>query len=686
MKKKERKIPNVQLPKNALKRINLGQSFAEYDKLLYREGIFVTTPAMEAALDPTRSKCFFVGRRGTGKTAFTFYLRKASKWAFLLAPELNAPWGLQIDTNSYKDTRQRPFKSLVSSFKRALVDQVLSEWTRNGMVGFSNFPTDLMRERNFIETSDFDQRLRLFLDDSISYLSSQNEREWKKQINRSKIVAQHCDEIGAKHKLQAILMIDQIDEGWDGSDTAVIFLMALMHSCVEISSSMNCVRPLLFLRENIFERVRQLDNEFSRLETCVVSLDWTKELLLQLIERRLNSPFNTKLALGGATWDYFFENAAEKSSRDLVFEYCQERPRDILVFCSFAIENAQSHLQQKVLLQDLQEARRSFSDSRLKDLGDEYAENFPNISLVLTKFYGLGKEYTLSGITAFIKKLLVDASIPQHCREWIYSYTSPERFIELFYNIGFFGVKDEKGVDFRSMGVKSSNPIRITRTTHAVVHTSYVDALNLQDLVIGSLDEHISLRDQGLIVDLPQALNLGEYNDRVQSVLDKLDSTEKGTKSATAFEDIVGDTIRLCFFRGLSNLEAKSRNLRGIVIRDWIAANVASQGFWEIIRQRYKAVQIVWECKNYENLAADDFHQASYYMSDATGRFVIIVFRGERKRNYDEHIKRIFSESKGIVLLLSEKDLRVFLRQALSGKDREAHIQQAYDRTIRTIS
>ena len=62
-------------------------------------------------------------------------------------------------------------------------------------------------------------------------------------------------------------------DSWDGSDKAVIILMALMHACVELAASVVCVRPLLFLRENIFERVRQIDNEFARLEmTCCEQL------------------------------------------------------------------------------------------------------------------------------------------------------------------------------------------------------------------------------------------------------------------------------------------------------------------------------------------------------------------------------------------------------------------------------
>ncbi len=45
------------------------------------------------------------------------------------------------------------------------------------------------------------------------------------------------------------LLIDRIDESWDGSDKSVILLMALMHSCVELSATSNFLRPLIFLRE-----------------------------------------------------------------------------------------------------------------------------------------------------------------------------------------------------------------------------------------------------------------------------------------------------------------------------------------------------------------------------------------------------------------------------------------------------
>src|SRR5438067_2225851 len=83
--------PQISLPRDALHKIDIGQSFAEYDPVLFKPGVFVRTPALEAALDANRAKCFFVGRRGTGKTAITYYLSSRNKLAVQLYPRVFEP-------------------------------------------------------------------------------------------------------------------------------------------------------------------------------------------------------------------------------------------------------------------------------------------------------------------------------------------------------------------------------------------------------------------------------------------------------------------------------------------------------------------------------------------------------------------------------------------------------------------
>ena len=99
---------------------------------------------------------------------------------------------------------------------------------------------------------------------------------------------------------------------------------------------------------------------------------------------------------------------------------------------------------------------------------------------------------------------------------------------------------------------------------------------------------------------------------------------------------------------------------------------------------------MVFECKNYEALSADDFQQVNYYMNDTSGRFVVIIarFTKDLKRKYYEHIRGIVQAHSGnaMVLVLGEWNIQVLLRQALNGKNNEPHLQEIFDRTIRLVS
>jgi hypothetical protein len=544
----------------------------------------------------------------------------------------------------------------------------------------------LTRERNAIEDFDFDLRLMHFAEEGFDALRNAQDKEWHRHINRTKELIEHVDE-NMQDSWETTVVLDRIDESWDGSDSSVVLVMALMHACVELTATSRAIRPLIFLRENVVERVRELDREFARLETFVVALDWTRELLLEMIERRLNLPLIAKYQLHGPTWDAYFEQPASgQSSQSLVFDYCQNRPRDVLIYCKYAIESAQRKVHQRILIEDLQEARRVFSDNRLKELADEYADNYPQLQLVLSRFYGLGRQFTIKGIEDLIRKLLVDSEVKQHCAKWIYKYTQTDLFIKLFYSIGFLGIKIKDSSSlFRSSGPQTVGLPTLGVDTLIEIHPTYIEALSLQNSIVNSLAK-VDLRATGLIEELPGAVDLDEYQRLLVALQEDLKTLPRGRENSERFEEIVGEVIKLCFFKSLTNVEAKVRTVDSRVVRDWVAANHASNGFWELVRQRYDATQVIWECKNYDNLGADDFHQASYYMNDKIGRFAVIAFRGaEISKAYYGHIRRIADDRKGLVLLLTQKDLEVFIRRSMNGKSNEGHIQEQYDQTVRQI-
>ncbi|HXM23987.1 MAG TPA: hypothetical protein VN948_22210 [Terriglobales bacterium] len=679
------------LSKKSFSNARLGQSFAEHDLIRTNPTLFVETPAIRSARDIGSGKCFYIGRRGTGKTAITFYLsEKYPKNTLLLLPKLLSSGDAFVSSDWDRRVRQKPFNTLVAGFVRAILDEAVAEWRRQGLFTFrSSEESELTKERNNIEQYEFDLRLLNFINEGFEYLKTKNTKEWLRFRNRpDKLAKEITEEYGGSTRLQQFILIDRLDDEWDNSDNAVVLVVALMHACVEIRAATAAVRPIVFLRENVFDRVRELDSEFSRLETSLVSLDWTRELLRELIERRLNDGLIAKYAVDGSTWKAFFQGDLDESE-NRVFGYCQYRPRDVLLYTSTALGFAQSHQRGQICSEDLEEARRSFSENRLKELADEYADNYPRLGVVLTRFYGLGTEYTVGSVEDFIKKLLVDNEVQDACKTWIYNFTAPDQFIQLLYNVGFWGQKQPGGrIRFKSSEAEDPGNLSITGDSTFAVHPSYADGLQLQKRVITSLGENVSLRTSGLILDVPESFSTSAYRTKITQLSEELATLPMGIASSRKFEDLIGEVIRLCFFRSLSNVQPRCRNVGGTSVRDWMASNRAPIGFWAIVREKYKATQIVWECKNYEELKADDFQQVSYYMNDEVGRFAIIVSRSSSplKQHIFDHIRKVFQQSKGLVLVLREADTKTFLRQALNGKQSEHHLQDLFDNAERLIS
>ncbi len=151
--------------------------------------MFVETPATFAALDRSRSKCFFIGRRGAGKTAITFFLQRTlPKNSILLLPQLLTPIERFFDLEEAVDVHQRTFKSLVASFKRAILDEVLACWVRRGLFSFNRTSNPVFtRERNYVEDYEFDVRLLAFATETLDDLNKNQDKEWVKHISRWKV-------------------------------------------------------------------------------------------------------------------------------------------------------------------------------------------------------------------------------------------------------------------------------------------------------------------------------------------------------------------------------------------------------------------------------------------------------------------------------------------------------------------
>jgi hypothetical protein len=155
-------MPPIMLPKKALEKIHIGQAFAEYDIIRDDPELFVSTPSTIAALSTESKKCFFVGRRGAGKTAIAYELQRKFPHSSSITPQIFDLLNLPLAHEEFRDTRQRPFKSLMHTMERALIDEVLRQLILRRMLPIRDLPPTVSKERNLIEDCDFDQRVLNF--------------------------------------------------------------------------------------------------------------------------------------------------------------------------------------------------------------------------------------------------------------------------------------------------------------------------------------------------------------------------------------------------------------------------------------------------------------------------------------------------------------------------------------------
>src|ERR1035437_25666 len=173
---------NFMLPKDALQRIQMGQSFAEYDLVREDPHVFVSTAASLVASQSENKKSFFIGRRGSGKTAITYHIVSKNRRALFLVPQVFDLVQLPLAHEQFYDTRQRPFKSLVCAFERALLGELAKKWLQQSIWSFSESHPNFHKERGLIESYDFDMRVLTLVNEIFEAFSNNNDKLWLRQI------------------------------------------------------------------------------------------------------------------------------------------------------------------------------------------------------------------------------------------------------------------------------------------------------------------------------------------------------------------------------------------------------------------------------------------------------------------------------------------------------------------------
>ena len=206
-----------------------------------------------------------------------------------------------------------------------------------------------------------------------------------------------------KHS-QFFILIDDLDEGWNNTPAQRECLRALVSSLIRLQHFEN-VKFLIALRTIIFDQLK-VDNP-DKVREHIAHLSWTKGNLTDIIMRRLHA------ALGRSQRDIMENVLPEKvkgmAPMNFMYANLPRHPRSHIQFMQHALDRAVEDGQRRIRATDFHCALTVMSKYFAEDIAFEYRTRYPGLQQLLPAMSGCRTEMSLKEMRLLMDKMILSA-------------------------------------------------------------------------------------------------------------------------------------------------------------------------------------------------------------------------------------------------------------------------------------
>lgn len=299
----------------------------------------------------------------------------------------------------------------------------------------------------------------------------------------------HLDkEVLKDHKF--VILVDDLDKNWIQNDIGVNFTRCLFETIFDINNSKH-LRLLVSLRTNLFMQLNLAQNE--KFLPYIDYISWKDEQLKEILEERF---LKIKLIQKKSDlWDFIFpkEITKDQGRKFPILKYLLDRsnmrPRDLLIFISFAIEKSLN--KNEITSEAIQEAELPYSEDRLQALMDEWKNPYLNLKILFSFFnnclYKMTKKDFFDIMETITLKILEKDESKEN-KGWLWviegDYINKETFdstnlVKLLYKIGLIGIKESPSTKV-NYSYKNNETPSISEESKFYINPCYHKALRVK--------------------------------------------------------------------------------------------------------------------------------------------------------------------------------------------------------------
>ena len=249
------------------------------------------------------------------------------------------------------------------------------------------------------------------------------------------------------HK-RVVILVDELDRGWDASDDAKAFVSGLFQACASINGFDDNLRAYISLRQELYDNIPALYEDAQKYRDLVEVINWTGDSLLKLIAKRIRhcalengySPEALAHAGDAACWRAVFATPPgypANTSFRYMLDRTLHRPREIIQFCAETVEAARERTAQLPLpYAAISWTERAYSAERAKDIAAEYRFQYPGLLSVFDAFRGRGAILSRASIELLSLELATGEIPTSGTKSWLHDHY-PDDVIEILWHVGF---------------------------------------------------------------------------------------------------------------------------------------------------------------------------------------------------------------------------------------------------------
>jgi hypothetical protein len=247
------------------------------------------------------------------------------------------------------------------------------------------------------------------------------------------------NEIASQHPV--VMLLDELDRGWDASAEAVAFVVGLLQAAMMINARTPHVRVLVSLRRELYESIPALYEDPWTGRDAVEIIEWDEPQLLELVAKRIARSLPS--ARGGSArraWSHFFAETLDyrqTKSFTYIVDRTLYRPREMIQFCL----NVQSRavatgVALPVNYGVIREAELAYSDERARDIAAERRFRYPGLGSVLETFRGLPYAFERTHLERHCQAIVLGDLRVAPEATWCLE-ADPDQLIDTLWRVGF---------------------------------------------------------------------------------------------------------------------------------------------------------------------------------------------------------------------------------------------------------